>query len=466
VELNPAVARLVEQDFADFSGRPLSRPGVSLHIAEARAFATASRERYDLVQLALLDAFGASSAGLYALAESYLYTVESLRIYLRRLAPGGILSITRWVTLPPRDTLKLFGMAVLALEREGVGQPGQRLVLLRSWRTATLLIKNGDWTDADVQRLKTFAAQRSFDFGWYPGMRPEDADRYNLLDRPYFHEGAIALLGATRDAFIADYKFDIGPATDDRPYFFHFFRWRALPELLRLKGQGGLPLLEWGYPLLVATLLQAALASAALILLPLWALGRRDRGAARQADRWRVAVYFAAIGLAFMLVEIAFIQKFGLLLGHPLYAIAVVLFAFLLAAGLGSGLSERLLPARLRIALPVLAIATVSAVYAIGLPALLPVVTALTDAARIAIGVALILPLGLAMGMPFPAGLARVAASAPEFVPWAWGVNACASVIGAIAATLAAVHFGFTAVLLAAILLYVLAVACAPRLNS
>jgi hypothetical protein len=466
VELNPAVARLVEREFADFAGRPLSRPGVSLHIAEARAFATASGRRYDLVQLALLDAFGASSAGLYALAESYLYTVESLRIYLRRLAPGGILSITRWVTLPPRDTLKLFGMAVLALEHEGVGQPGQRLVLLRSWRTATLLIKNGDWTAADLQRLKTFAAQRSFDFAWYPGMRPEDADRYNLLDRPYFHEGATALLGPKRDAFIADYKFDIGPATDDRPYFFHFFRWRALPELLRLKGQGGLPLLEWGYPLLAATLLQAALASAALILLPLWALGRRDRTAARQPDRRRVAVYFAAIGLAFMLVEIAFIQKFGLLLGHPLYAIAVVLFAFLLSAGLGSGLSERLLPPRLRIALPVLAIATVSTVYAIALPALLPIVTASPDAVRIVIGVALILPLGFAMGMPFPAGLTRVAASAPGFVPWAWGVNACASVIGAIAATLAAVHFGFTAVLIAAILLYGLAAACAPRLKT
>ncbi|HEU5284602.1 MAG TPA: SAM-dependent methyltransferase, partial [Burkholderiales bacterium] len=198
VELNPAVARLVEREFADFAGRPLSRPGVSLHIAEARAFATASRRRYDLVQLALLDAFGASSAGLYALAESYLYTVESLQIYLRRLAPGGILSITRWVTLPPRDTLKLFGMAVLALEREGVRQPGQRLVLVRGWRTATLLVKNGDWTDADVQRLKTFAAQRSFDFGWYRGMRLEDADRHNILDRPYFYEGTSALLGPRR----------------------------------------------------------------------------------------------------------------------------------------------------------------------------------------------------------------------------------------------------------------------------
>ena len=249
VELNRQVTGLVQERFADFAGRPYSAPGVSLHIGEARAFAAATANSYDLIQLALLDAFGASSAGLYALAESYLYTVEALQIYLRRLAAGGILSITRWVTLPPRDSLKLFGMAVMALEREGVREPGKRLVLIRSWRTATLLVKNGEWSEREIERLKQFAQTRSFDFGWYPGMPPQEADRYNLLDRPYFYEGAAALLSAERQQFIDRYKFDIAPATDDRPYFFHFFRWRALPELLRLKGQGGLPLLEWGYPL-------------------------------------------------------------------------------------------------------------------------------------------------------------------------------------------------------------------------
>ena len=461
VELNRQVTGLVQEQFADFAGRPYSAPGVSLHIGEARAFAAATAKSYDLIQLALLDAFGASSAGLYALAESYLYTVEALQIYLQRLAAGGILSITRWVTLPPRDTLKLFGMAVTALEREGVREPGKRLVLIRSWRTATLLVKNGEWSEREIERLKRFAQTRSFDFGWYPGMPPEEADRYNLLDRPYFYEGATALLSAERQQFIDRYKFDIAPATDDRPYFFHFFRWRALPELLRLKGQGGLPLLEWGYPLVVATFLQAILVSAALILLPLWALRRRERVRPAEAQRWRVPTYFAAIGLAFMLVEIAFIQKFGLLLGHPLYTIAVVLFAFLFSAGLGGRLSERL-PTRLQMALPVLAIAVVSSLYLVVLPQLLPLVARMSDAIRIGIGIALILPLGLAMGMPFPLGLARVAARDRHLVPWAWGINACASVVGAIAATLAAIHFGFSVVLVAAIGLYLIAAACAP----
>ena len=143
VELNPAVVRLVQEDFGDYSGRPYTRPGVRLHIGEARGFVAAGDEPWDLVQIALIDAFGASSAGLYALSESYLYTVEALQAYLARLAPGGYLAITRWVSLPPRDTLKLLGMAAIALERRGVADPGAHIALLRGWRTATLLVKNG-----------------------------------------------------------------------------------------------------------------------------------------------------------------------------------------------------------------------------------------------------------------------------------------------------------------------------------
>jgi hypothetical protein len=354
-------------------------------------------------------------------------------------------------------------MAVLALDRQGVQEPGRRLVLLRGWRTATLLVKNGDWGEGEIDGLKTFAAQRSFDFGWYPGMPPQEADRFNLLDRPYFREATTALLSRERGRFIAEYKFDIAAATDDRPYFFQLFRWRALPELLRLKGQGGLPLLEWGYPLLIVTLVQAVLASAALILVPLWLMPRGEGAGSGPARRWRVPIFFAALGLAFMLVEIAFIQKFVLLLGHPLYAVAVVLCAFLLSAGVGSRLSERLPPGPWQIALPVLAIGAITLLYLAFLGDLLPIVIGLPDAVRIAIGIALIFPLGMAMGMPFPVGLARVARAEESLVPWAWGVNACASVVGAVGATLAAIHFGFNTVLMAAIALYAVVALSVPR---
>jgi spermidine synthase len=458
VELNPQVVRLVEERFAGFSGSPYSQPGVNLHVGEARGFLSASRERFDVIQLALLDSFGASSAGLYALSESYLYTVEALQTALQRLAPGGYVSITRWVTLPPRDTLKLFAMAVQALERNGVSDPSRSLALIRSWKTATLLVKNGALIPQELQRVREFCRERSFDLGWLPGMQAHEADRYNQLDEAYFYDGAVALLGPGRAQFIERYKFNIAPAVDDRPYFFRFFKWATLPELLRLKEQGGLPLLEWGYPLLAATLGQASVLALVLILLPLRLLGVRPAQRAHRPMRARVAAYFVAVGAAFMFVEIAFIQKFVLLLHHPLYAVAVALFGFLLSAGLGGRWSQRLADAAVerRGAVQVAALVIVAATlcYATVLPALLPKVAVLPDAARIALALTLIFPLGFAMGLPFPLGLRRVAAMERTLVPWAWGVNACASVVSAVLATLLAIHIGFTAVLGMAAALY------------
>jgi hypothetical protein len=465
VELNPQMADLVEREFGEFSGRPYSRPGVSLHIAEARGFAVTSRNQFDVIQLGLLDAFGASAAGLYALSESYLYTVEALQRYFMRLRPGGYLAMTRWVDLPPRDALKLFATAVVALEKENVRDPGARLAMIRNWNTATLIVKNGELTPQDVARLREFCTSRGFDLVWHPGMRAADADAFNRLQRPYFHEGAVALLGGQRADFIERYKFNIAPATDDRPYFFNFFRWKTLPELLQLRDRGGLPLLDWGYPLLIATLVQALVLGAALILLPLARL--RSPGARiGAAVGWRTAAYFAALGTGFMFVEIAFIQKFVLFLSHPLYAVAVVLFAFMLCAGLGSLLSQHLAkgvaPGLVLLVPPIAAIALMCGIYLIWLPAVIDALIVLPDAARIAITVLLILPLGLSMGMPFPLGLEALGARTPALVPWAWGINACTSVAGAVLASVLAIHAGFNAVLIVAVLLYASTLASFP----
>jgi len=467
VELNPQVVDLVQRRFAAFSGAPYSAPGVHMHIGEARGFVASHPDRFDLIQVALLDAFGASSAGLYALSESYLYTVEALQEYLQHLEPGGVLAITRWVNLPPRDALKLFATAVVALERSGA-RPAQQLALIRGWKTVTLVVKNGAFTSTDIAALRDFCRARSFDVAYFPGIDVAETNRYNVLDQPYFHDGALALLGGERDAFIERYKFNIAPATDDRPYFFHYFKWRTLPEVLALKERGGLPLLEWGYPVLIATLVQAVAASVLLILLPLVVLARRKEDTARPAvSTVRVAVYFLAIGFAFMFIEIAFIQKFLLLLSHPLYAVAVVLCSFLLFAGLGSRHSGRLRtdeanPLRRPAVVAVAAIGVFSLIYLVVLPWLFHLLMPLPDALKIPLSIMLVAPLAFAMGMPFPLGLARTAASAPSLVPWAWGVNGCASVVAAILATILAIHVGFAAVVVLAVLLYALAAAVFP----
>lgn len=449
VEVNPQFVELIEEPLAGFSGRPYKQPGVRVHIAEARAFVAGSRERYDLIQLALVDTFGASAAGLTALAESYLYTVEAVGAYLDRLAPGGLLALTRWVDLPPRDLVKLAATAIAALEARGVTDPGGHLVLIRSRRTGTLLVSQAPLSPAQIERLRAFCRSHGFDVDWYPGMPAEEANRYNQLDRSYFHEALSALLGAQRQAFVERYKYRIAPASDDRPFHFHFFRWESLPEWLRLRECGGVSLMEWGYSVLVATLLQATVPGVALILLPLVLAGQR----LPQRGRGAVLGYFALLGLAFMFVEIAFIQRFMLFLGHPLYAVAVVLAGFLLFAGLGSRLAGRLAWEARRIVLgAALVITGLALAYLPWLPPIFNTLAGLSDAGRIGVSLALIAPLALAMGMPFPLGLRQLANAAPAFIPWACGINACVSVVAAVLATWLAMHLGFSAVVVLAVL--------------
>lgn len=455
VELDGQITALVQQDLAEFSGRPYSASGVQLHTAEARGFVAASRESFDLIQVALLDSFGSSAAGLGSLNESHLYTVEALEGYLQRLAPGGLVSFTRWVSLPPRDSLRLFATAIAALERRGVAEPGGSLAMIRGWNTTTLLLKNGVFSPAEIAALREFCRQYGFDIVHVPGIVAAEANVFNLLERDDFFASTRALLGPGHNDFLERYKFNLEPATDDRPYFFHFFKWRTLPELMALRSGGGLPPLDWGYPVLVMALLQAVVASLLLILLPLALSGSRHAFAQAPADlRRRVPVYFLALGLGFMAIEIPLLQRFSLFLSSPLYAAAVVLAAFLAFAGLGAMFSARLAAAA---RWPFLAIAVIALLYVAILPPLLAAAMGLAQGWKILLTMLLLAPLAFCLGMPFPLGLVAVAAAAPPLVPWAWGINGCASVVATLLATLLAIHSGYSMVLLLAVLLYAIA---------
>ncbi len=459
VELNPQLVDLVRQTFAAFAGHIYTTPGVRVYVTEARSFVAASRQRYNMIFLGLHDTFGVSAAGALALSTGYLYTVEAIQDYLRHLRPGGFLAIPRWLKLPPRDSLKLFLTALVAMERLGVPQPAQRLALIRSWQTTLLLVKQGPLTAGDITTIRAFCTTRGFDLVYYPGITATEVNRFSVLATPLFFQGALALASEQRRAFLRRYQFRLAPATDNRPYFSHFFTWRALLDLLALRGQGSVALLEWGYLILIATLVQAMVASIVLILLPLVLLRHTAAG---WRSRVRVGIYFLALGLAFLFIEIAFMQRFMLFLGHPLYTIAVVLGAFLVFAGMGSGYATRFVPQTTRLAGRPLVLAAVSVAclalsYLFLLPPLLQHGITLSIPIKMLVTLALIAPLAFCMGMPFPLGLARVAAAVPPLVPWAWGINGCAAVLSAVLATVLAIHFGFTTVIALAAGLYAFA---------
>lgn len=459
VELNPQLIHLVRRRYGAFSGHLYDDPRVRLHFADARGFVRAVNSRFAIIQLALIDGFNTAAAGLHAVQEDYLYTREALADDLSRLDRGGFLAITRWIRLPPRDGLKLFATAISALEDQGIAAPNRRLAWIRNWQVGTLLIKNGEFTPDEVSRIQRFCSDRSFEIAYVPGLAP----RTNLFNRAAsfdFSAAASALLGPDRGRYLRDYKFNILPSSDDRPYFFHFFRWPLLREAWSLKGMGGLSLLDMGYPILVATLLQSIVLSAILILAPLPATTLRQE--IEEPDgprRIRTAVYFGCIGVAFMFIEIISILKLTLYLAHPLYAVPVVLAGFLVFAAAGSYLAARVprRSARGRVTIAAIAVILLMVLHLTVVPELLHGTQHLSAEIKIAFVLCVIAPLAVCMGCLFPLGLTRLTYKESVLLPWAYAINGCASVIAAVLASLLAIHFGHAAVLMLAMALYAVA---------
>ncbi|MCG8508378.1 MAG: efflux RND transporter permease subunit, partial [Rhodospirillales bacterium] len=355
--------------------------------------------------------------------------------------------------VPPRDSLKLIATATEALSRTGVDDPARHMALIRGLMTTTLIVKRSPLTEKDIGNIRDFSRSRSFDLAYLPGLNRAEANRFNRLNEPYFFDGAAALLGPDREAFLGQYKFDLRPATDDKPFFHHFMTASALTDLLAA-GSAGLHLVEWGMPVAAATLVQAILLGGLLIILPLCA--RKGAGESlRSVSKARFAIYFLCLGLAFLIVELSFIHRFTVFLGDPVTSVAVVLAAFLVFAGIGAGLSARFARNRSRaIAASIGVLGFIAFAYLVALPGILGPAAQIQLAPRIALAAFLIAPLALAMGMPFPLALAQTSEAAPDAIPWAWAINGCASVVGAAAAPLLALQAGFSGSLIAAVVLY------------
>jgi spermidine synthase len=468
VELDPQRLRWVREDYAGYAGQLYSDPRVHAFVAEPRAFVRASATRYDLIVLAGGDSFASSGVGAQAASEQYALTVEALRDYWSRLAPQGMLVITRWSKQPPRDELKLVATAIAALREAGIGQPALRLAGIRNWDASTWLIARHPFTARDRSALRQFAESHGFDPVHVPGSPVDPEQRFHVLEPPYLFDGTQALLSLHARDYVRGYKFAIAPARDDRPYFGHYFRWRSLPELWRLREQGSAVLLDSGYLLLVAALLQAIPLALLLVLLPLRALPRPAEGVPSPSplSRARAGAYFLALGLAFLLIEIATLSRLTLLVGHPLLAAGTGLTGFLLCAGAGSAHAQRWLSRHDATADDAIVGRIRWAVRAIAFGLLWQFVLFHVAHAygagwsvwtRALLGLVGIAPLAFAMGLPFALGLSRLARIAPAFVPWAWGLNGCASVVAAILAVLLAMAFGLRATLLIALALYAFA---------
>jgi hypothetical protein len=454
VEINAIIARDVMRDrFRDYSGSIYDRPGVRVFVEDGRSFVRRSRDRYDVIQASLVDTWAATAAGAYTLTENSLYTVEAFEDYLDHLSERGLLTITRWAV----DGLRLVSLAQEACARRG-WTAHDRLAIVQHEKVATFVLKRQPFTPEEVRHLDEVARTLHFTVLYAPGLPPPATLAPTGEGHWQAAEGtpndyARLIAAPDRHAFYRAYSTDVTPTTDDRPFFFH---------TTKVKDQLGVAfgrsmLFGNGLSALITLIGISGVLVLAFVVGPLALGGRSLLGSGW--PRW--LTYFGLLGAAFMLVEVALLQRFVLLLGHPVYSLAVTLFSLLLGTGIGSFFSRRLGDARLRrsVTVALAGLAALGLVAIVVLPPLIRAAIVLPLAARLALAVAVLLPAGMLMGVPLPAGVRLLSARTPELLPWAWAMNGALSVLGSTLAVFIAMNWGFSVTLVAGAGLYLLAAA-------
>ena len=452
VEPHSAALSVLLHDAVQATDSLFYQPAVTVRNVDARTFILTDTSRYDVIVLPTLDAFG-GTAGLHALQEQYALTTEAFHEMWDHLEPDGVISLSSWMDYPIRNPLKALATLVQALSDAGVEKIAQHIAAVRSWGTITFVAKRTPLSQNEVQNVRAFCRQMLFDPALLPRCEPGERARYNVLADESFLEYLDEILSPARTALYDDYDFNIRPSTDDRPYFSQFLKWRSVPRLRQLLGQQTFSFLEIGYLIVAVTLAQIVLAAFVLILLPLF------KGAARADTTSWTLLYFGALGVGYMFVEMIFIQRFVLYFGNPIYATAAVIGTMLISSGAGSYLSARVSLTSSVLWKTVILVAASIALYAIILTQLLHSTISLPIEAKAVLSFVIIAPPAVVMGMPFPLGLRFLSGRSDAQIAWAWGINGCMSVVSTALAMMLAVEAGFHVVMMCAAGAYAVAAA-------
>jgi spermidine synthase len=465
IEINPIIATTVMRDrYADYSQHLYQRPDVHIQVNDGRSYLRSSQQHFDVVQMTLVDTWASTAAGAFALSENNLYTVEALREYFDHLKPDGMVAITRWEFRHPREALRVVAVAMEALHRLGVANPTRNFIVASEGSLdedgipVVVLAKKTAFTHEEEIAVITH-------FDHHSGLDP-----LYLPSQPGHNPFSELIASNDPYAFARGYAYNVSPVTDNAPFFFFTLK---PGQILGEKGlrEG----IDWKVNLGVLVLLLVLAISAVAVLLFL-VLPLALRGRERRHSSFPL-LYFIAVGLGYILVEIAFIQRFVLFLGHPTYALTVVIFLLMLSSGAGSLFSRLWLTRPESVWIPVVLVIVTIGTDVIYLPSRLAAMVGMGFGYRLFVSGVLLIPLGFVMGMPFPTGLRALAAmrrtklpsttgDSDNAVEWAWAMNAAASVLGSVLAMVIAIQFGLTVTLACGAAAYVLALVLIPALRS
>jgi hypothetical protein len=454
VEPHKAVSSILRKELAVENDSLFFRPEVTMHITEPRSFLSIVGKKYDLIQLPLIGAFG-GGVGLYAMREEYSFTKEAFLKMWNLLENDGVISVTAWMDYPFRNSLKVTATLVETLNHVRIMQHNLHVAAIRSWGTVTYLLKKTPLTAADTSAIRQFCNDYYFDPLLLPGLKAEERSVNNGMNDSSFFVYTDQLVSGNGEKIYNNYDFHIRPATDDKPYFSQFLRWKSLPQLAAIFGSQNVSFIELGWLISAISFLQVTFLAVVLILLPLF----RFRRYGTSINKVWTLIYFSGIGIGYMFLEIVLIQKFILFFGNPVYATAITICVMLVASGAGSYYSSGFLPTRALMQRILLIIFLFLLAYTFFLTFLLHRVEAFPNAIKLSISVLLISCPAVVMGMPFPLGLRMQALSEERNVAWAWGINGCMSVISAALAALLSVEVGFSTVLLWSAICYAVSLA-------
>jgi hypothetical protein len=437
VELNKQILDMHRDALYNFSRNIIDDPAIELVNEEGRSALMRDKSKYDVIQMSGIDTWTALTSGSYVLAENYLYTVEAIQNMYDHLTDEGIILITR----PAKDmeTLRLLSTIYAGLQGRSRNKFENSVACIYSpFSLMTTIVKKGEFSEIELKTLERICGEEGFDFVYNPQKKQGS-----------YIDNFIRDVDKTR--FIYEYPRDISPTTDNMPYFFNFTKWSQPFTAAKIIAEP--PSISQGNPAFILfQLLYSAVMALVFIVLPLIIIPRK--GNVRPYIK-QFLIFFSGIGLGFIAIEIALIQKLVLFLGHPLYSITVTLFAMLIFTGIGSLLSERLVGSRAhRIWIVPIALSVCLGLFTLLSPKMVAAWIVWPQPARILITVLFLAPIGLLLGVPFAYGIRLVNSHNKPFVPWAWAVNGFMTVIGSILAVIVSMNFGFNAVLVMAILIY------------
>jgi spermidine synthase len=441
IEVNAATVGILTRTYAEYFRHWVRDPRVELVEGEGRHVLAARQERFDVLQLSGVDSYSGTPGAAHVFSENYLYTAEAFDLYLSRLSDQGILNVMRLEFPMPREMLRALVTAVGALRRAGVARPADHVVMVSApnGTFTALLVKKSPFTEPELGRLAAWADKSPyFDITAAPRR-----DTGTNLYRTFLELGD----PQRERAFVAAYPFDISSTDDDRPFFFKYsFWWHVFPSDYLIWAD--VPVMEYSLILLLGAIGLAAIVS---IYVPLRHFAHQGLQAPA-ASRW--LVYFGGAGLGYLALEVALLQKFGLFLGHPNYALSVVLAALLLATGLGSLFSGTIVRRLGGIRFVSYVFCGIVLAELLLLFPRLPALVGMPFPLRVALVFGLVAPIGLCLGSFVPSALERLKLEAPDFVPWAWGVNGIFSVLAPVLAIAVSISWGISALLVCSLPVY------------